>query len=101
MANEVPGAQLALEWLAQLISGNEYARAALIVWAKRTQPERWRRWAEARGKAEEDEALALDAVLAAQGHVIAGVRQELDKMAAVLEVQQALEGGGHGGSPGP
>ena len=101
MVNEVPGAQLALEWLAQLITRNEYARAAFVVWAKSNQPERWRRWAEAKGKAEEDDGLAVDAVVAAQGYVIAGVRQELDKMAAVLEVQQALEGGGHGGSPGP
>ena len=100
MAGDMCGTLLVVHFLGDLVS-NPRGLAMFIHWAQSQQAEGWRRWAQAKGRAETDGSLVADAVLACQSAILEGNRLALDKLAAVLEVQQAFEGGGHGGSPGP
>jgi hypothetical protein len=90
--NEVPGAQLAMHYLAALVE-TPGGRAVFCAWAFDHQAELWREFARTKGRSPDDPVLAQDAVLAAQGYVIAGVQQELDKMGAVFEARQIIDGG--------
>ena len=89
MAGDMCGTLLVVHFLGDLVSS---PRAMFIHWAQSQQAEGWRRWAQAKGRAETDGSLVADAVLACQSAILEGNRLALDKQAAVLQVQQALEG---------
>ena len=84
--NDVIGAQLAVAFLADYIT--TVGATTFRRWAKSQKPERWREWAEAQRKGEDDDALVLDAVLAFQAAVLDASRAHLDRLVAVWQARE-------------
>lgn len=90
-ADEFSGTMLVLSFLEDLVS-TPRGLGLFVHWAQSQQPDAWRAWSQAKGLAENDGALVADAVLAAQAAVLEGNRLALDKLTAVLETRQIVEG---------
>jgi hypothetical protein len=90
-SNDIHGAQIGMGYLAAMTS-TPGGRSVFLSWASAHDPELWRRWAASKGRSPDDPCLVQDVVMACQSACLEGGRICLDKMAAVIETRQALEG---------
>jgi len=83
---DIAGAQLAVGFLAAYIDHG--GTTTFWLWAQTAQPQRWKEFATAQGRAEDDQVLAVDALLALQAAVLDASRLHLDRMIAVMQARE-------------